>query len=224
MEMTRVFENLKPALETVLASQVVNAWTALEALALDLWICCVNARPRALSDQIVGITEDEEKVKLVNAPKFKNPNELKSIPFHRLRFYGYDMRNRMGDYLESRFNFNRLDGIREAYAVAFRKFIAEKRTRDIGNMGEEDVKQFEQLEQSALDDLEALRNVIVHNGGVADASFMGRIGKSAYLSKSEKDKPVIITPALAGGLCNVVVNYCLKLLWMADHVLTETTE
>jgi hypothetical protein len=79
----------------------------------------------------------------------------------------------MGAVHKVRFEFSRLDGIREAYASAFPE---KEGSKDIDAA----------LTDDALDALSALRNVIVHRGGKADKEYVARCSYLPNLPKAEE--------------------------------------
>jgi hypothetical protein len=132
--------------ERYLGSMLLGVWTAFETLAGDLWETALNIHPRILSDLKTGD---------------------KSVPINQVQRYGYDLREKMGTILKKKYNFDRLDGIREGYEEAFNIDSAKIQAA---------------LSDKSLDTLSALRNVIVHRGAVADAEFVNR-SKSLPLPK-----------------------------------------
>jgi hypothetical protein len=90
-------------LSSILAAQVISAWTAFETLAKDAWIAAVNVRPKllGLQEAMVG----------------------KSIPLRKLHLHIFDLKNHMGDVLHDRFSFDSLEGTFEAYRSAFGKDV-----------------------------------------------------------------------------------------------------
>jgi hypothetical protein len=127
-----------------LAAQIIGVWTAFEALAEEIWIAAVNAHPRGLAE-------------LKGAKK--GSGEEKKIDLSVLQRFGYDLSNNMGTILSKRFSFDRLEDIRRAYEEA--KFDGEQPIQDI-------------LKERSLDVLSLTRQVIVHNGGLIDESFLRR--------------------------------------------------
>lgn len=108
---------------------------------------------------------------------------------HRNQF---DLRQKMGTVLRDRFEFSRLEGIREAYAAAFHK-----------NSDHIDAA----LSDDALDALSAVRNVIVHRAGIADTEYLRR-SKHLKLPPANAGAPIhldgqivvnLVRPAFACG-------------------------
>ena len=97
------------AFEGVLSGSIIGTWTAIEALAGDLWEAAINAEPEILS-----------KLNGLHRKKGKNESN-KQLDLNYIHRYKYSMRNVMGTILRKRFAFAFLDGIVEAYGAAFSK-------------------------------------------------------------------------------------------------------
>src|ERR1700689_4245125 len=78
----------------------------------------------------------------------------------------YDLRGKMGVLLTEakRVQFTTLDGIREAYSLAFSERVRQARPDRIDKA----------LADKRIDSLSAVRNLIVHKAGVADAEYADR--------------------------------------------------
>jgi hypothetical protein len=127
-----------------LAALVTGTWTAYEAMAEGLWEAALNACPRGLAE-LKGnrnSTEDDRKV-----------------PLKVLQKYNYDLSHHMGTILSGRYNFDRLDGMRDAFGDAFPPQATE-------------IRQI--VANKALDTLALVRNLIVHNGGIIDDAYLRR--------------------------------------------------
>jgi len=126
--------------EAWLASQITTSWTAFEAMAGDLWEAAVNCKPRELS-------------KLSGR---KQSAESKMIAIDYIHKYDFDLSKHMGTILSNKYQFDRLQGIREAYKDAF--------GADIEAV----------INDRALDAISIIRNNLVHNGGVIDEKYRRR--------------------------------------------------
>jgi hypothetical protein len=144
-------------LQRMLENQVTNAWTAFELLGGDLWEAALNAHPHQLSD-LKGRSRRN-----VAQP---TPSNVAAATVHltMLQRYDFDLRARMGSLLKSRFSFTVLDGIREAYAKAF----------DEGPITAV-------LDDTCLEALAILRNVLEHKAGQADEEYVRRAGNISGL-------------------------------------------
>ena len=127
-----------------LAALVTGIWTAFEAVAEGLWEASLNAHPRGLAE-LRGkrnTSEDDRRILLTLLQK-----------------YEYDLSTHMGTLLKVRYNFDRLDSMRDAYLDAFPTSATE-------------VHQV--VTSTALDTLALVRNLIVHSGGIIDAAYLRR--------------------------------------------------
>jgi hypothetical protein len=122
----------------------VYIWTAFECLAGDLWASSLN-HATALAHKILASipNEDSEKSGL----------SRRHIEVGLAARYGFDLRRRLGTVLKAKFDFSSIDGIQAAYKQAF------------GTCG--GLEGFHDV----LMELEQVRHLIVHRGGVADAKF-----------------------------------------------------
>ncbi len=94
------------AIGALLAAIVSSAWTAFEALAEDLWVAAINARPDPLVANFLDV---------------QGKNQEKTIPIKVLSDYGHDLRSRMGDMLRDheKADFQSLTSAGTAYVKAF---------------------------------------------------------------------------------------------------------
>jgi hypothetical protein len=173
------------AMQAALYFALVQAWTAFEALAGDLWVQVLNAHPLRLAN----LGGDSDRIqKLVGQsgsvppePEIDEPSETETggdgadespPPRDRKKMLyiadlialtkgTFDIKGKMGDVLRRRQKFTTLDGIRQAYSEAFVK-ANRARTTAIDAA----------LSNKKLDALCAVRNLIVHKAGVADEDYI----------------------------------------------------
>jgi hypothetical protein len=154
-------------INAMLSSLVLGMWTTFETMAGDLWEAALNAHPGVLAD-LAG-----DPKRLVGRGQRQRAQEnwqtnSKQVPLNQLQRHQYDIRNKMGTILRPKFSFDSLDGTREAYAVAFSK-----------HYGHLDME----LKNTSFDSLSALRNVIVHRGGVTDEEYKRKTSGLTLLPK-----------------------------------------
>jgi len=149
------------AMVEMFASWITGTWTAFEALAGDLWETSLNIQPEGLA-HLGGSPNRYNKNKNADKnqrqqPRRQEQDESKSIPLDLIQAHRFEIRNRMGTILRSKFDFTKLSGIREAYACAFDKNdgMIERYLRD-----------------DALDALSAVRNLLVHKRGLVDEKYL----------------------------------------------------
>jgi hypothetical protein len=132
------------SIEAILGGYIVQAWTTFEVLAADLWEVALNEHPETLAN--------------IDSTK-ETGQDGKQIRLWKLREHGYDLRGKMGTLLREKFNFDSLQGIREAYAASF----------SIDNKKIEDA-----LADKSADALNIMRQIIVHRAGVADQEYVNK--------------------------------------------------
>ncbi len=115
----------------------------------------------------------------------------------------------MGDVLSHRYEFSKLEEIREAYSSAFPS----------GNHSQAIDRA---LSDKAIDALQIVRNIIVHKNGVADSEYVTR-AKSILgaLAPREGDRLALNGP-LVNDLVKPVLNASVRLLkavdsWLVNH-------
>jgi len=182
-------------------SQLVFAWTAFEAMVTDLWIVAVNNQPNILA-RLAGYAkriekmatgafkdddQEEKQKQLVEKGRAVSLNEIGKLTEH-----GYDLSSKMGNLLSSSsgMKFSTLEGIRRAYSLAFYEKEQKARTDRIDNA----------LANTGLDELSAVRNLIIHRAGKADDEYEKRAKCLPRLPKLEKNDEI----QLNGELCRML--------------------
>jgi hypothetical protein len=106
---------------------------------------------------------------------------------------------------QRRFEFTRLSSIREAYSRAFK----EKSGRVDNALG-----------SKAFDCLSAVRNVIVHSGGIADARYVEQCSLLA-IPKAERGKPLHLDGENVAKLIKDVIGSSKGLIVGVDEWLQD---
>jgi len=182
--------------EGVLTGSIVGTWTAIEALAGDLWEAALNAEPEILS-KLKGQVRRE---------KGKNESD-KQLDLNSVHRYNFVMRKVMGTILRKRFAFTLLDGIVEAYEAAFSK---------------DGTAVLAVIKDRALFRLSCVRNVIVHRGGLVDEEFHTKMKKEARFSGLQIGETITIDGEVTNELIGPAVRCGVKLIeevdqWLASH-------
>jgi hypothetical protein len=165
--------------EGLLLSYVTNMWTIFETLAGDLWEAAINEKPDILA-QLKGkssrLRKGRGRSAIDSPPSHTREDEAsKLVRLDLIQFHRWNLSNKMGTVLKSKYDFSRLETLREAYACAF----CEKA---------DDIDQI--LSDDALDVLSALRNIIVHKGAVADKEYLARCKYLSKLPKAEEGNAI----------------------------------
>jgi len=174
-----------------LSAYVVQAWTAFETLVTDLWEVALNTHPDALSQLADAKTND-----IVETGG-------KTVSLSILQKYDYDLKAVMGTVLRSKFKFDSLDGIREAYLAAF------------GKKGMEALH--EALADDALSAASAIRQVIVHRAGVVDEKYVRRSANLALAPKLKVGAELVLDGEIVAGLLSTAVPKALDVLLFVDE-------
>jgi hypothetical protein len=194
------------ALGGILVSCIISEWTAFEIMASDLWEAAINAHPEGLSE-LKGTkkpkTTSRDDLDLKDRP---DRREGKSIGLDWLHRYHYDLRGRMGTALRSRQRFDHLAGIREAYLLAFHR--SSDRIEEI-------------LNDSALDALNSVRNVLVHRSGIVDSEY-GRRTKYLPIPSAAIGTRIYLDGDIVYNLVAPVSQASIDLMTAVDHwIMTE---
>jgi hypothetical protein len=205
-----IAESFAGSVKTILSAVLTGTWSAFETLAGDLWEESLKIHPRGLSE-LNGKPGDELKAKQ-KAARLPGQQDLRvdqkqemMVPLSTLGKHGFNVSDQMGAILRGRFNFSKLEGIREAYIRAFGN----------DNFGKPIL---EHLGNDCLDSISEVRHLIVHKSGKVDEKFVAALKEdSRFASLKEKDDifldgPLVkslIDPAIAcaSKLCKSVDNW-----------------
>lgn len=191
---------------------ITTMWTVFEVLATDLWIAALNDHPKTLSS-LSG-----QRLRIQTLAGYKdsdgddsrtqfNKNYDKSVDLSLIQKYSYDLSKSMGHLLKNKQRFSSLDGIREAYSLAFSKNSAKI----------DDV-----LSNHALDKIASLRNLLLHNGGICDKAYLSKCQRLGLTSKAEIGLKVQLDGELIVDIIKPVSELCLDLIeevgvWVTGH-------
>ena len=164
--------------ESLLLSYITAAWTIFETLAGDIWEFAINENPNLLAQLSGKANRLRKSRKPINFDRNSDATESnKTVRLSMLQLHQWDLSRKMGSVLKNRFEFARLEGIREAYASAFSE---KENSDDIDNA----------LSDEALDIISVLRNVIVHRNGIADREYVDRCAYILALPKACEGEPI----------------------------------
>ncbi len=190
-------------IEAMLTSLILGMWTTFETMARDLWESAVNTHPKRLSS-LDGNWKRLRKTPAIAGQlptKSEQQYESKQVSLNLIQMNAYDLRNCMGTILRDRFGFDRLDGIREAYGLAF----------------SEDTAQIDAaLTDTALDSLSSVRNLLVHRGGRVDKEY------EKHAKRLSIPQAAIGEPILLDG--EIVVNLVVGAFKAANDLLAGVEE
>jgi hypothetical protein len=121
--------------------------------------------------------------------------------------YKYNISDKMGTILSEKFKFDRLDGIREAYSLAFYNAADEVDAA---------------LTDRALDALSQTRNLIVHRAGLVDRRCYDQTKKLPLGPKGEIGAPILLDGEVIKALVEAGIDRCNHLIvavddWLGKH-------
>ncbi len=216
----------EPYIPSWLQSLFVSTWTAFESLSGDLWESALNLHPDGLA-QLRGKWPDnaslkakEEKKRKVKSPLVGEEGQASEdtpsrlIKLSYLNQHNYDVSKSMGTIYrkyDTRFTFQSIWGIRDAYVFAFFEDCDEILTA---------------INDPSLTALSKVRNVLVHKAGLVDKEFMEGSGKLPALSGAVIDKPLIVTGDMYRNIFDPVYDSCVRLFrgvsnWIDRHPVAK---
>ena len=191
-------------LSAMLSSYLTSTWTAFETMCGDLWEAAVNTSP----ERLAHLKGERRRLMKGSQSRFQAEQpETKSVPLNLLQSHRFDVKDKMGTILrESRFEFSRIQDIREAYALAF--------DRDSAKIDEV-------LTDKTIDALHIVRNVIVHQAGLADERYMKAKG-NLKLPNAALGAPLLLDGEIVVNMISPVIDRSKKLLdavdgWLIKH-------
>lgn len=167
-------------IEGVLSAYLVQAHTAFETFAADVWEVAVNVHPRILAE--LRGTKGKRKNDSDGDP---SREDAKSIRLDVLQREGYNLEGKMGTILRGKFGFDSLGGIRDAYRSAF-------------SVDGEAI--LTPLEHESLNVIAALRQVIVHRSGIADREYERKTSGKANAPAAKVGEEIHLTGNLLSNL------------------------
>ena len=185
-------------------SYVTTGWTIIETMSGDLWEGAFKAHPSSLAN--LGGSPKRLKGRQINKSSSQVPKESKNIPVDDISRYEFNIANKMGTILRTKFYFASLAGIREAYSCAFNE-----RSAQIDDA----------LNDDSLDALSAVRNVIVHRDAQADAEYVKRTKFLKSIPRSEIGRHIFLDGETVVGLLKPAMSAANRLLIAVDQWLAK---
>ncbi len=189
------------AVESMLASFVIGAWTAFEALVEDLWIQCLNARPRLGFIAIDAGKDEKEKRKKLGIAHWMIQADDEFI-----------VQKNMGRILQEVWNFSRRNEAADAYYKSFREDAAS--TALLKSI-------FDSVE---LQWLAETRNLLIHDGGVVSKRFRDEIGSHGHFGKLTADddgQQIQLTGEIVCGFVDTATGFGVRLIKCVDGWLKD---
>ncbi len=198
------------------SSIFISTWTVFETLAHDLWVAALNVHPAGLAEltgRWPGPFEKQKDKKerdsrLQRALVETNPQPqssgilaAKALRLEVLQRHNYNVSGIMGDLLADCFNFQRLEGIHDAYFKAF--------------AGHHEI--WEVMLDKDIRSICAIRNLLVHKAGYVDADFKTQVSGITRFDDAEVGKPLAIDGAMVEEIVDPFFEKCAKLITLVDE-------
>lgn len=187
-------QGMRESMEAILASVIIESWTAFESLAGDLWVAGVDNGPKEVVSRI-----------LLSKELLKPDDPVKPEMIPQLE---YDARTAPGSWLREvgKVSFAKLDYIRLFYSEAF---------------GREVKKLFDDLDGGLIFALSAFRNALTHAGGRADKKFKERVfGRFSEFDITKEGDRILLDGHLASRLNLVSARLGFALIRHIDNIVS----
>ena len=179
-------EEVNEGIRNLLKIAVVNLWTIIEVLSSDVWLVVVNFSPLDLGRAVYHARKDR----------------VSKILLDRLCAFGFDvtLSNEIGTISHPFFDFTGLKGIKDAFDTAFGKSAFEITNRLVT--------------EPRLRKLQAMRNLIVHKGGIVDEAYRNMTGEALEVGT----KLLIRGDDFTKLAKSVIQTGCELILFVDDHL------
>ena len=210
--------------EAVLSAMIIGTWTAFETMAGDLWEAAINVCPKTLAElrgsgrriwqhildstRSRGVRIAEPSQPGVSQGGSKGPTDSKKVDLDRMAELTdgtFNLGPHMGTLLRPKFEFSILGDIRAAYGNAFWTH-----SNHID----------EALSDRAIDALNLVRNLLVHNAGVADQIYLNGIPGTPAPILGVNDQ-LVLDGAIVLSLVNPVVQRSSELIKAVDRWIQD---
>ncbi|MEG9502589.1 MAG: hypothetical protein MIN69_12145 [Methylorubrum extorquens] len=163
-EIMATVPELFAGLQVYMSAILTTAWTSFEILTGDLWESALNHHPHILSE----LRGNKNRIFSQTRPKGNAAADSsggatdKSVPLQLLQQYSYNLEASMGSILRQSQSFDRLEGIRAAYSMAF-----SDDSNEIDGI----------LARKNIDAINGVRNLLVHQGGRIDSRYLKSVSR-----------------------------------------------
>ena len=185
---------MKETMEALLSSVLIDSWMAFEILASDLWVRAIDFGPSILRKRLISRTLKSE--------KSDDPFDLvvpEDVP---------DLKSRPGSALREarKVSFQRLPYIVRNYEIVF------------GSK----VKTLFSENNNYIVVLSAFRNVLIHNAGKVDSTFIKRMKGFPEFASIKPRQKLQLDGELVAKLRETATTVGAKLIHFVDDVMTPT--
>lgn len=178
-------DEIRKGISSLFSLAIVNLWTVVETLSTDLWIAIVNGKPETFGKAAIQEYKDVISKHITNA--------LIESSFED------SLKSRIGEISSQAYDFTGTTGIAKAFSV-----ILKKQNKDIQSL----------FKNADLVKLQAMRNVLVHNGGIIDKAYCRMLQDKAGSFLGNR---VELNANEFSSLANNVLKLCVQLILLADH-------
>jgi hypothetical protein len=185
----------------------------------DLWRASINGHPLVLAE-LSGKANRIEKAAGRSITSHDDGEDVgkekdKSISLKHIHDFTagtYEIRQKLGDLLATRFRFISLKNIRIAYSQAFSDSGKGAKTAAIDNA----------LADISLDQISVVRNLIVHSAGKCDIHYQEAQKAITTLPKLEIGEPLLLDGKFVRELLDSAIISSWKLVRAVDSWITTT--
>ena len=193
-------ENVTDAFDAMYASAVISAYSVFEILAADLWVTMLNLRPASLG---VAALNAKPRDPSDSDPDLDSEGKrFVSIVKQFLIDHGFNLAGAMGSGLRDKYRWVSFVGITAAYMDVFPE--ADKRLKKV-------------FYDPGMRSLSAVRNVLVHKGGLVDAEFVQKAAHDPTLRSYRQPQKLFIDGPLLSTLAGAAVSNAATLIEFADE-------
>jgi len=190
-------EGMQLGIEALLASITIEAWTAFESLAADLWALGVDDGPEEIAARL-----------LLASKSFRSPED--SIGPEKAHEIGVNPKTNFGTFLKrtGKVPLQRLRDIQSWYGRAFGKAAKDS---------------FDQISDGYIFALAAVRNALTHAAGRADSDFVKAAQRFPELRNYQLTEKILLDGDLVRKLREAAHALAVHLIQLVDDLLTPQT-
>ncbi|HEX2912426.1 MAG TPA: hypothetical protein VH186_16580 [Chloroflexia bacterium] len=187
--------------QSFLYAALLQSWTAFESLANDMWVGVLNAYPGNLAQRALADKANKEQQAIEGLSQ-------KQINIDMLARYGYDLRSVMGTLLKDKFDLTGVNGLKKAYLTVFVNRDNDLKAKITEILGDKD-----------LYNLEQMRHVLTHRGGLVDENYISNVKSPLIVGeKIELDMEKVVF------YLNTAIKSGIKLLVVIDGYLSQIND
>jgi hypothetical protein len=180
-------DEIKAGITSLFNLAIINLWTIIETLSCDMWVAIVNANPETIGKKAVEGKKELLSKSLTNL-LIENSFEL-------------SLKNNIGSVASAAYNFSGTRDISRSFSIILNN------QRDSIN---------EIFKKPALIEVQALRNALVHNGGVIDEAYCRMTENNSKLGKT-----IEMTGKDVARIANEALFICSEFILLIDSSIQQ---